>query len=562
MQSPVNNLTQIDQICNQYVADVANLCPEFATELGMDIKQDSWSDLSPAGLEALAQRDRQFLTDIQNATPANPVDRATVAAVTDRLGVSLRLEEMGENLRSLNNLASPVQTLRDNFALMDTSSGAGVENVRLRLLGLGQALAGYRQSLTLAAERSMVAAARQVQAVIGQCRDLAAPQSMLDNLVESAPADLNEQQWADMQDGLAQAARAAKVAFADLATWLEEELAPQAPAEDAFGRERYSVLSHHFVGAQLDLDEAYEWALDKLAQISTQQEEIAVQLYGPGTTIAQAIANLNNDPQRQLHGTAALQEWMQATADEAVKKLDGEFFDIPQQVKTIECCIDKSGTGGIYYTAPSEDFSRPGRMWWSVPPQETVFNTWSELTTVFHEGVPGHHLQIGQAMVEAASLNHWRRQVCWNSGHGEGWALYAEALMAELGFQDEPGGRMGMLDAQRLRAARVVLDIGVHLGKTVPEGGQVWNRDYAWDFLRRNVAMAEGFLAFELDRYLGWAGQAPSYLLGQRLWRQLREEYLQWAPGAGEEATWKAFHSKALKLGSLPMGILRQQVLS
>ena len=123
-------------------------------------------------------------------------------------------------------------------------------------------------------------------------------------------------------------------------------------------------------------------------------------------------------------------------------------------------------------------------------------------------------------------LNRWRRLMCWVSGHGEGWALYAEKLMADLGFIDDPGDYLGMLDSQRLRAARVVLDIGFHLGLDAPEslGGGTWNREKAWQFLTDNVAMDRSFLAFELDRYLGWPGQAPSYKIGQRLWEQFRDE--------------------------------------
>src|SRR5699024_314156 len=126
----------------------------------------------------------------------------------------------------------------------------------------------------------------------------------------------------------------------------------------------------------------------------------------------------------------------------------------------------------------------------------------------------------------AASLNKWRRHVCWVSGHGEGWALYAERLMAELGFLDEPGDYLGMLDSQRLRTSRVIVDIGFHLRFNAPAqlGGGVWDRAKAWEFFTQKVAMYRTFLAFELDRYLGWRGQAPSYKIGQRLWEDIRDE--------------------------------------
>jgi uncharacterized protein (DUF885 family) len=173
---------------------------------------------------------------------------------------------------------------------------------------------------------------------------------------------------------------------------------------------------------------------------------------------------------------------------------------------------------------------------------------------VFHEGVPGHHLQIGRAVVLAGELNRWRRLGCWVSGHGEGWALYAERLMAELGWLDDDGARMGMLDAQRFRAARVAIDIGVHCELAAPDGGN-WDVDRAWDFLRAHCAQSEKTLRFELDRYLGWPGQAPSYAVGQRIWQQLRETVV-----AGSVPL-KDFHSRALDLGGLPLDVLRSALL-
>jgi len=201
-------------------------------------------------------------------------------------------------------------------------------------------------------------------------------------------------------------------------------------------------------------------------------------------------------------------------------------------------------------------------MWWSVPPGVDTFNTWREKTTVYHEGVPGHHLQIGQAVHNADRLNLWRRLVCWMSGHGEGWALYAERLMEEFGFLDDPADRFGMLDAQRLRATRVVLDIGVHLRKPAlpPYGDGTWDRASAWELLRSNVNMDDGFVRFELNRYLGWPGQAPSYKIGQRLWEEIRAEALRAARARGEEFSLKDFHSRALDLGSVPLDVLRAQL--
>jgi len=342
--------------------------------------------------------------------------------------------------------------------------------------------------------------------------------------------------------------------------FLAEEILPAAGRADAVGRERYERFSREFLGAVVDLDETYEWGRERLAAIDAEQRAIAERLYGPGTGVREAMDRLNADPARTVHGTAALRDWMQQTSDRAMAALDGVHFDIPAPLRVLECRIAPSATGGIYYTGPSDDFSRPGRMWWSVPAGTEDFATWQERTTVFHEGVPGHHLQVGMQTHLRSELNSWRRLACWVSGHGEGWALYAERLMADLGFQDDPGDRFGMLDSQRLRAARVVLDIGVHLGKERPPelaglpgvGEGVWDAGSAWAFLRHNVAMEESFLRFELDRYLGLPGQAPSYAVGQRLWEEARDRAL--AGGTGL----KDFHTRALHLGSVGLDVLRR----
>ena len=249
---------------------------------------------------------------------------------------------------------------------------------------------------------------------------------------------------------------------------------------------------------------------------------------------------------------------MQQLADQAVSELSGTHFDIPDEVKTIECMIAPTHDGGIYYTSPNDDFSRPGRMWWSVPEGVTEFDTWRETTTVYHEGVPGHHLQLGQAVYNRALLNTWRRALAGTSGHAEGWALYAERLMDELGYLRNPADRLGMLDGQRMRAARVVLDIGVHLGKPNLSGTGTWTADDALEFMRANVNMNDSFIRFEVNRYLGWPGQAPSYKVGQRIWEQLRDEVKK-REGAAFDI--KAFHKRALDLGGVGLDTLRSSLL-
>jgi uncharacterized protein (DUF885 family) len=311
----------------------------------------------------------------------------------------------------------------------------------------------------------------------------------------------------------------------------------------------------------VDLDETYAWGFEELARIETEMRAESARIVGHGASIDDAVAALDADPTRQIQGKEKFRDWMQALADKAVAELNGRHFDIPEQVRRIECCLAPTSDGGIYYTGPSEDLvTRPGRMWWSVPKGVTEFSTWRERTTVYHEGVPGHHLQIAQTAYRKEILNRWRRLASWISGHGEGWALYAERLMADLGFLDDPADYLGMLDGQSLRAARVVLDIGVHCGLPAPAevGGGEWTYDKAWQFLSGNANMADEFLRFELDRYLGWPGQAPSYKIGERLWLQLRDDA---KARAGNSFELKSFHRRALDVGSVGLDVLRAAVL-
>ena len=550
--------TAIDQIADDFLAELVILSPITATSLGIAGHEEDLDDFSPAGLEAASRLRRDTLARLEAAEPVDDIDRVTLAAMRERLGLAEEVHTAGLEEMSLNVIASPLQEIRGCFDLMATATEEDWGVVSRRMAKVPTALDQWKQSLTTAAERGDVAPRRQVLACVRQCQDLTADDGYFASLLSGAKADDTE-----LTDGtraeLASAVATASAAYADLGRWLDAELLDRAPEADACGRERYALWSRLFLGAEVDLEETYHWGQDEVARITAEMAAVADQIQ-PGASVKEAIAALENDPRYQLHGTDELRTWMQTKADEAIAVLADTHFDIPDPVRRIECMIAPTQTGGIYYTGPSEDFTRPGRMWWSVPKGVTEFGTWKELTTVYHEGVPGHHLQVAQTVFRSELLNRWRRILAWTSGHGEGWALYAELLMAELGYMDDPGNRMGLLDSQSLRAARVVIDIGVHCGFEAPEevGGGEWTYDKAWDYLTAHANQGEAWLRFELDRYLGWPGQAPSYKIGERLWLQLREQV---RLRESDAFSLKDFHRKALDIGGVGLDTLRQAVL-
>ncbi|HOW01748.1 MAG TPA: DUF885 domain-containing protein [Rhodoglobus sp.] len=549
--------TEIDQIAEDWVTTLAELDPAVATWIGIPGKLDEYEDLSPEGHAKVISAARGVLAKLESAAVVDDVDWVTKTDLTNELTLDLEADAAGLWMRDVNVIASPAQGIRDILDLMPTETEGNWADIAGRLSNLPKAVDGYIETLRLGIANGVTPAKRQVREVIDQARKHGAGDGFFHNFTGAASLADDQPVPESLKADLAKGAVVSAAAYEKLAAFLTDELLPAAQEQDGVGREIYALQSRRFLGAKIDLDETYEWGIEELARMAAEQEAIANEIK-PGASVAEAIEILDADPTRKLHGTKALQEWMQQLSDRAVSELSASHFDIPDPIKRLECMIAPTQEGGIYYTSPSDDFSRPGRMWWSVPEGVTEFNTWRETTTVYHEGVPGHHLQLGQAVYNRAKLNTYRRQLAGTSGHAEGWALYAERLMEELGYLDDPGDRLGMLDGQRMRAARVVLDIGVHLGKPKLDGTGQWDWDYALDFMSKNVNMNAQFVRFEVNRYFGWPGQAPSYKVGQRIWEQIRDAY---EAAEGESFDIKEFHRKALDVGGVGLDTLRAALL-
>jgi uncharacterized protein (DUF885 family) len=554
---PSRSATPIDKIAEDWVATIVDLDPDAAIWMGVEGRIGEIGDYSPAGHDKLVAEAKKVVAALAAEKPVDEVDEVTKTDITSELELEIAAADAGYHLRDLNVIASPAQGIREIFDLMPTESEADWSVISTRLGNVPGAVDGYIETLRTGIKTGNLPARRQVAEVAQQARKHGDPLGFFFDFTGAAKLGDGGELPGTLTAELKKGAEASAEAYDRLAEFLETELAPAASETDGVGRELYELRSRHFLGAKIDLDETYEWGIEELGRMVAEQTRIAGEIV-PGGSVEDAIAALEKDASRKLHGTEALQRWMQETSDRAVADLSKNHFDIPDAIKNLECMIAPTQEGGIYYTGPADDFSRPGRMWWSVPEGVTEFDTWRELTTVYHEGVPGHHLQIGQAVYNRATLNLWRRQLGGTSGHAEGWALYAERLMEELGYLDDPADRLGMLDGQRMRAARVVLDIGVHLGKPRLDGEGIWDHDYALGFMRDNVNMNDSFVRFEVNRYLGWPGQAPSYKVGQRIWEQIRDA-AQTRDGAA--FSFKDFHKKALDIGGVGLDTLKATLL-
>ncbi len=553
--APDRSARPVDAIAEAYVEDYCALDPLAATEMGVAGHEHEVTDLSPDGFAARNDLTRRALAAAEAATPVDERERVAKEAFLERLGLQVERYDAHVPQSELSVIVSGLHELRMAFDLMSTDGEEAWAAIDARLAAVSSALDGYRETLLGEAEAGHVAARRQIQEVAKQVRSWTGPDGgFFTTLVGQAQVD------GALRSALERHAGEATGAFADFGRFLDQDLAPRGRETEAAGRELYSLGSRYFLGATVDLEETYAWGWEELHRIETEMARVAGQIV-PGGSLDDAIAALDADPARNIAGKDAFRDWMQQLADRTVADLTDVHFDIPEPVRRIECCIAPTNDGGIYYTGPSEDFTRPGRMWWAVPEGIEKFSTWREVTTVFHEGVPGHHLQIGQTAYRTEKLNRWQRLMCWVSGHGEGWALYAERLMDELGYLDDPGDRLGMLDAQALRAARVVVDIGMHLQLEIPKDnpfgfhpGERWTPDLGLEFMRQHCRMEDPVIVFEVNRYLGWPGQAPSYKVGERIWLQARADA---QARMGDRFDLKAFHRAALDLGSVGLDPLQ-----
>jgi len=559
--------TPVFRLADGYVEAAAALDPAWATESGVLGYDDQMTDYSPDGTEARSALARQTLVDLANLATPTRLEQLAATQLMERLDTQMALADADEPARDLNIIASPVQMIRDVFDLMAYDTVEDWEQAGRRLGQVPAAVAGLIATYRDGQARGVVAARRQALETAAMAAGWAGEGSrgpFFDRLVEGA-AEVDGVSTT-LQAELAASARAATTAYAELATYLRESYAPSADPSDAVGAERYGPLARSFLGAEIDLAEAYQWGWEELGRIETDMVTECARIR-PGASVAETINWLETGSDLAVDGIDALRDWLQGTMDQAMDALADTYFDIAPPLRTLEAMISPpGGAAAMYYTGPSEDFSRPGRTWYPPPEGQTRFPLWHEMTTAYHEGVPGHHLQVAQIVYQREKLSRFTRMT-FISGHGEGWALYAERLMDEFGFRPRSEYRLGMLAAQAMRAVRVVVDIGIHLELEIPAvqpgpeatfaPGRRWDVALGAEFVVSRSRLPEAMAQNELLRYLGWPGQAISYKVGERVWLDARSAA---QARHGNRFDLKAFHAYALDLGPLGLDVLRDEL--
>ncbi len=541
------------EVADAYVDELIAIDPITGTYLGVKESSSRLPDLSPAGQEALADLARGTLARLDEAERQpgadSDIERRCARLLRERLSAELAVNEADEGLRAVGNLSTPVHSVRTIFTLTPTQSDEDWAQVAERLRAVPATLAGYRESLALGLERKLYAGPRGTAAFVGQLTQWADTdgkgRGWFEDFASAGPETL--------RTDLDEAARTATAALVELRDWMRDVYAPAVEgAPDTVGRERYARWSRYFNGTDLNLDEAYAYGWSEFHRLLTEMKREAEKILPGAETPWVALAHLDEHG-RHIEGVDEVRDWLQGLMDQAIDELDGTHFDLAEPVRKVESRIAPPGSAAApYYTEPSEDFSRPGRTW--LPTMgKTRFPVYDLVSTWYHEGVPGHHLQLAQWMYVSKDLSRYQASIGMVSANVEGWALYAERLMDELGFLTDAERRLGYLDAQMMRAARVIVDIGMHLELEIPADspfhpGERWTPELAEEFFGAHSSRPADFVESELTRYLTMPGQAIGYKLGERAWLIGREKARE---RHGEAFDLKAWHMAALSQGSL-----------
>ncbi len=554
---PVTN--NIFLLADRYVDQLAALQPMLATQMGVPGFDGQWGVQDPSGWQDIGALFKRTLSAIE-ALPPSDRHREQLGrrVLKDHLSGRVERIEHGHPLQDLNNIASPVQGFRETFDLMPKVSADDWELIASRLSSLHGAVDGYIESLSEGRRRGLAAARRQVEACIEQCRVNSGSGSFFYQLSAGAhDAQVPDALQAEVDTGAA----AARSAYAHLANYLEDEYLPDSVEADGVGLERYRRASRHFLLTEIDHEAVYHWAWQEVAALRAQMVEVGRQI-DPALGFQEIVQLLKTGADYVVSSEAEFLSQMRQCQMDALDQLDGTVFDVPVPIKQIDVQIAPPGTTlGAYYIQPSEDFSRAGSVWYAKLTDTSVYPLFDEVTTAYHEGFPGHHLQIGVQMCLGDELTRAHRLAIWYDGYGEGWALYAERLMDELGFINRPEYRFGLLCSQLMRACRVVIDIGMHLGLIIPKdavfhSGDIWTFDLAVEMLRDYGLMSPVGARSEVTRYLGWPAQAISYKVGEQFILDLRAQ-------AEHEAwfTLKEFHRRILVSGPVGLDHLKELIL-
>ena len=533
--------------------------PVWATRYGDHRFDDRIADGSLAHHEARVEKERAFLAEAQAIHPANEADRTTVALLADQLDTDLAGEVCSFNTWSIgaysDNPVTAWSTLADSHKVVTPKDAA---NLLARYRQIPGAIATTVSNLRRGAASGRIATAESIRRVIAMVDDLLATKTIgweLASPIKQAHAGWPAADLEAFHRGIEAAIDGEiRAAYASYRAVLTQELLPHARGEARSGVSfvpegaacyRTQIRAHTTL--PLAAAELHQLGLDEIAKVNGEMVTLGEKLFGAHDLKA-ILEKLRTDP--ALYFTTEAEIEAKATAAlAAAKAAIPEYFGaLPKTDCVVHRVPDVEApfTTIAYYREPNPDGTKPGEYMINVssPTKRARFEA---EVLAYHESIPGHHLQIALAMEEPAVPAF--RRFLGSTAFVEGWALYVERLANEMGLYHGDLDRMGMLSFDAWRAARLVVDTGLHA-----EG---WTRAQAISFMAEHTALARTNIENEVDRYIYWPGQALGYKTGQLALRRLRKKA---EAALGPRFDLRAFHDAVLHGGAVTLPILDARI--
>ena len=530
--------------------------PERRLEYGDRSGNNQWTDMSPEAFQRRYDDEGQFVQRLEQLEPATLTSDEQInrAMLLRQLRDNRTEFEDGLHLIALNMRSGP-QHRHSMIDYLPMDSEQDYQDWLARLSALPEQLGDYRALLQEGIVRERTQAQIVMSRVPAQIQNLItddAAQSPFYRAFAEMPESFDEETRETLSSSAANIiADQINPALQELLSFLEQDYLPAARAPGIGslpgGKQVYSRLAQHFTTTDLTPDEIHEIGLQEVARIRSEMLAVIEEVKFEGD-IAAFNTFLRTDPQFYYDTPEALLEGYRAVSkrlDPGLVKLFGKLPRAPYGVRPIPD-EEAPDTTTAYYMRPAIDGSRPG--WYYVNLHQPAVRPKFEMEVLsVHESVPGHHLQIALAQ-ELTGLPEFRR----NGGFTafiEGWGLYSERLGYDMGLYTDPYSRYGQLVYDMWRAVRLVVDTGIHYFG--------WSRQKAIDYFLDNAAKSEADIINEIDRYIGWPGQALAYKIGQLKMLELRSKA---EAALGDRFDIRSFHDHMLGAGALPLDILQARM--
>lgn len=504
-----------------------------------------WNDVRFEEIDPFLKHTKLFKKKIIQAEPIDHYDEIAKEIILFELDDYINNADDYFYYAYFGSLFSEPEAIYEIFKEMPRKDKKDIQNIIKRMEKVPNQIIDWISSLKDVAEKDIVNAKLRVQFTI----------DVVDNF--SKGKFVKQAKLIDPNnEKLLHAARNAEIAYEELSLWLKHNYMDIAIDNFRVGKERYLKNAEYYSGTKINPKEIYEWGYRELEAINKEMWELAKEIKPDATSLIEIRDYLNNDSRYIVEGAENFKEYLEGIIKQAIKDLNGKVFDIPLAARNCIVIMDDDTIDeSPYYMGPSDDFEKPGRTYYPIVGRNK-FTTWENMSTWYHESLPGHHMQIATQMLNKKTLSKFQREFGWNSGYGEGWALYSEKLMDELGYFDDPGYKMGYLMCQAMRAARLVVDVGLHLGYK-DKNGEIWTFDSAVKFLEERAILDNRYAISEVKRYISWAGQAISYKIGEKVWLDCRQEAMD---RLGNKFNLKKFHMYALNLGPMRLDMLKTEL--